>query len=393
MGKDGKFLGIFKLKAKVRGGKENKDKKKGSKRRSFLGVSIGRSKSDPSVPDEQSPALPIHRSNTTGPEDTLSPVSQSSKQKSTVQQDRSIQSANERFPEESVVVGSGQREGNESTSKGKTAPPRFIQGALSAKSASNGDDTISPQVNVISYRNIKHRRGARMKELSAAIENAAKKHKEACQNGNSNETSHDIHSGARQTDSQRLRTALGASPKAQRPPDSLTLKEILSTMETPLTESEAWELLARLVEATLKAEGTQYPLTTDNIFITGDQVILGCHIADPGENLDLFLPPEAEEHSGYTATAIVYTLGAIIWQACDYSLNDDEAPDMSDDLEELLTRMTYDDPTKRCSLNEVRLGCEASARSADAKGETCSKLVAEALVLVRINQEVTAGTQ
>eukprot|EP01137_Pigoraptor_chileana_P029751 Opistho-2@15339 len=53
----------------------------------------------------------------------------------------------------------------------------------------------------------------------------------------------------------------------------------------------------------------------------------------------------------------VYSLGATLWRAADFTLSEDEEPCISDQLEELIAKMVEDDPTERYGLRRVLAEC------------------------------------
>eukprot|EP01135_Chromosphaera_perkinsii_P001682 Nk52_evm59s208 gene=Nk52_evmTU59s208 len=157
----------------------------------------------------------------------------------------------------------------------------------------------------------------------------------------------------------------------------LSLWDILAVYGYPLTEEQLWSLCHSVGESLRVLCGSEgsagaasgnddsFVLAPETILFEKDGTIkfdMGVSPKDLSE-AETYLAPEVEEKGllGFDEKVYVYALGATLWNSADYALSDDQEPNISDRLQELISIMTDDDVAERATIEVVLQKCaEAS---------------------------------
>jgi hypothetical protein len=137
------------------------------------------------------------------------------------------------------------------------------------------------------------------------------------------------------------------------PPKPLPVSQILDIILRPLREDEIWCIcyLASKVLFTLHKNNKLHKgIRQECLIITleGDLIL-----EDGPFLLDRFLAPETNEPSKCTTKSDVYGLGACLWTCADFLMEDDEEPNLSQELLFVIEQMTDDDPKERPNIEFI----------------------------------------
>ncbi|EDQ87799.1 uncharacterized protein MONBRDRAFT_33154, partial [Monosiga brevicollis MX1] len=147
---------------------------------------------------------------------------------------------------------------------------------------------------------------------------------------------------------------------------SVSLWTILLNLGSALAEEQLWALAESAAEA-LHTRGNDLGLPSKDDIATFVLTPYSLHVlasgainltddVAPADLRDKCLADEVKEDMALEADALkthVYGLGATLFMAADYGLSDQEEPELSSDMEALISAMTDDEVVDRASVDEV----------------------------------------
>ncbi|EGD77727.1 hypothetical protein PTSG_08818 [Salpingoeca rosetta] len=181
-----------------------------------------------------------------------------------------------------------------------------------------------------------------------------------------------------------------------------SVHHILTTLNAPLDEEQLWAL-ALLLGAHMDALKPSFPDLSDPQHLTF-LINANTAIIEPSGHVTLdmstlgnedqtlpFLADEVKERQPSTdlEKAHVFSIGALLFTAADFSLMEDEEPSLSEDLEALITQMTDECMEDRHTLEAAIQACRAHVEDNEAV-EVLKDLVALAISIEKADGQIPA---
>ncbi|XP_035671726.1 kinase non-catalytic C-lobe domain-containing protein 1-like isoform X2 [Branchiostoma floridae] len=142
--------------------------------------------------------------------------------------------------------------------------------------------------------------------------------------------------------------------------ENVSLADILALRDECLSEQELWAICRETCMALRSIEMSDLfqtlCITPETLAFNAAGNVCFMDILDDNPE-GIYIPPEYDK-TGNTFKAHLYSLGATLWAAAHYVIEPEVEPVISPGFRELVTRMTYENPTGRSSLEQVIDMCD-----------------------------------
>ncbi|XP_078669312.1 kinase non-catalytic C-lobe domain-containing protein 1-like isoform X2 [Branchiostoma floridae x Branchiostoma belcheri] len=142
--------------------------------------------------------------------------------------------------------------------------------------------------------------------------------------------------------------------------ENVSLADILALRDECLSEQELWAICRETCTALRSIEMSDLfqtlCITPETLAFNAAGNVCFMDILDDNPE-GIYIPPEYDK-TGNTFKAHLYSLGATLWAAAHYVIEPEVEPVISPGFRELVTRMTYENPTGRSSLEQVIDMCD-----------------------------------
>ncbi|XP_074641281.1 uncharacterized protein LOC141899028 [Tubulanus polymorphus] len=145
------------------------------------------------------------------------------------------------------------------------------------------------------------------------------------------------------------------------PVNGTSVQEVLDKLGCGLHEDELWSLCKQAITA-IEETQTILVICPMNMLITDGGRVVFRHSStftdDDSDFSTMYIAPELNENDPVTEKSCVFSLAATLWTAADHNLPDNQEPDLSEQLENLLVDSVCKDHKRRPTLLDILEVCE-----------------------------------
>ena len=159
----------------------------------------------------------------------------------------------------------------------------------------------------------------------------------------------------------------------------ITIQNILESLDSSLTEKELWSFCEQSMIAlkTVKNFAKIKFLSPTRVYVRKDGLI---SFSDSSHLIDTtYSAPElSSNNQNSSLKSLIFSVAVTMWSAADFNMTDDQAPCLSSEFENLLVKMSQDDPSDRACIDDVLKTCAEHHSNTNCNSlQVCASLYAE----------------